>query len=166
MTWKYCNCVTTQLNLVMIPVINIYLCIVLVLFFIRYCTASSASSFSWLSFSWFFSLKYSSRCKVVSALQYCLFIENMHENNNNKDLFKRWSFFFFSLVAYVCDFCFNSGFRRDTIHIASDTGESTAFSQNNALSISSPSCDGKNTFYNLSYRSSTEAFTLNFGLVN
>ncbi|XP_039551013.1 uncharacterized protein LOC120495472 [Pimephales promelas] len=35
-----------------------------------------------------------------------------------------------------------SGFRRDTIHIASDTGESTAFSQNNALSISSPSCDG------------------------
>lgn len=35
-----------------------------------------------------------------------------------------------------------SGFRRDTIHIASDTGESTALSQNNALSVSPPSGDG------------------------
>lgn len=61
---------------------------------------------------------------------------------------------------------FNSGFRRDTIHLASDTEESTALHQNNAFSVSSPSCDGKNMFYNSSYCSSTEAFTLNFGLVN
>ncbi|CAM4732232.1 unnamed protein product [Leuciscus chuanchicus] len=35
-----------------------------------------------------------------------------------------------------------SGFRRDTIHLASDTEEATALHQNNALSVSSPSCDG------------------------
>lgn len=43
-------------------------------------------------------------------------------------------------------FCSNSGLRRD--HVTSETGESTALSPNNVLSVSPLSGDGKNMFYN------------------
>ncbi|XP_056125828.1 uncharacterized protein LOC130103580 isoform X2 [Rhinichthys klamathensis goyatoka] len=49
---------------------------------------------------------------------------------------------FLLILLFKIVILMQSGFRRDTIHIASDTGESTALRQNNTLSVSLPSGDG------------------------
>ncbi|XP_077060417.1 uncharacterized protein LOC143712088 [Siphateles boraxobius] len=46
------------------------------------------------------------------------------------------------ILLFKISISMQSGFRRDTIHIASDTVESTALRQNNTLGVSPPSGDG------------------------